>query len=59
MQYAQAFGAVADLTVQFFSGLGPSDNTFGSNSAVSQVMAQSLAIMAMVLFSRKNRGHDS
>jgi glucose dehydrogenase len=41
MQYAQAFGAVADLTAQFFSGLGPSDNTFGSNSSVSQVMAQS------------------
>jgi RHS repeat-associated protein len=40
-QYAQAFGAVADLSAQFFSGLGPSDNTFGLDSAVSQVMAQS------------------
>lgn len=40
-QYAQAFGAVAAMTAQFFSGLGPTSNTFGPNSAVSQVMAQS------------------
>jgi hypothetical protein len=29
------------MTAQFFSGLGTSENTFGSGSAVSQVMAQS------------------
>jgi hypothetical protein len=29
------------MTAQFFSGLGPVNNTFGSGSAVSQVMAQS------------------
>jgi YD repeat-containing protein len=40
-QYAQAFRAVAAMTAQFFSGLGTSENTFGSGSAVSQVMAQS------------------
>jgi len=40
-QYAQAFGAVAAMTAQFFSGLGTSENTFGSGSAISQVMAQS------------------
>jgi RHS repeat-associated protein len=40
-QYASAFGSVAAMTAQFFSGLGPINNTFGSGSAVSQVMAQS------------------
>jgi RHS repeat-associated protein len=40
-QYASAFGSVAAMTAQFFSGLGPVNNTFGSGSAVSQVMAQS------------------
>jgi hypothetical protein len=40
-QYASAFGSVAAMTAQFFSGLGPTNNTFGSGSAVSQVMAQS------------------
>ena len=29
------------MTAQFFSGLGPVNNTFGTGSAVSQVMAQS------------------
>jgi hypothetical protein len=40
-QYAAAAGTVAALTAQFFSGLGPSNNTFGPGSAASQVMAQS------------------
>ena len=40
-QYAEAFAEVTALSAQFFSGLGPSNNTFGPDSATSQVMAQS------------------
>jgi RHS repeat-associated protein len=40
-QYAQAFASVTAMAAQFFSGLGTSENTFGSGSATSQVMAQS------------------
>ncbi len=40
-QYAAASGQVAKMTAGFFSGLGPDQYTFGSDSAVSQVMAQS------------------
>jgi RHS repeat-associated protein len=40
-QYAGAVGQVAKMTAAFFSGLGPDDYTFNTDSAVSQVMAQS------------------
>jgi hypothetical protein len=40
-QYAIASAAVAGMTAEFFSGIGAQDRTFGSDSSVSQVMAQS------------------
>ena len=40
-QYVAATAQVAKMTAGFFSGLGPDQYTFGSGSAVSQVMAQS------------------
>ena len=40
-QYAAAIAEVAKMTAGFFSGLGPDQYTFGPDSAVSQVMAQS------------------
>jgi hypothetical protein len=40
-QYLAATGQVAAMTSEFFSGLGPGDLTFGPESSISQVMAQS------------------
>jgi RHS repeat-associated protein len=43
-QFVLATAQVAAMTAQFFSGAGPSDLTFGPNSATSQVMAQSAGV---------------
>jgi RHS repeat-associated protein len=61
-QYASAFGSVAAMTAQFFSGLGPTNNTFGSGSAVSQVMAQSPGVQDAIngynLFGKTSGGYN-
>jgi hypothetical protein len=41
LQYAGATAQVAAMTGGFFSGLGPGNMTFGTDSAASRVMAQS------------------
>jgi RHS repeat-associated protein len=43
-QYAEAGAEAALLTSEFFSGLGQTNQTFGPNSATSQVMAQSAGV---------------
>jgi RHS repeat-associated protein len=43
-QYALAAATVARLTAQFFSGAGPSNEVFGPDSPMSQVMAQSAGV---------------
>ncbi len=40
-RYAAATAQVAAMTASFFSGLGPNNYTFGPDSSISQVMAQS------------------
>ena len=43
-QYAISTAAVAGMTAEFFSGVGAQDRTFGPDSSVSQVMAQSAGV---------------
>jgi hypothetical protein len=43
-QYAISSAAVAGMTAEFFSGIGAQDRTFGADSSVSAVMAQSAGV---------------
>ena len=43
-QYAISSAAVAGMTAEFFSGIGAQDRTFGPDSSVSAVMAQSAGV---------------
>ncbi len=47
-QYAAASAQVAAMTAQFFSGLGPTSQTFGPGSATSQVMGQSAGVQSVL-----------
>jgi RHS repeat-associated protein len=47
-QYAAASAQVAAMTAQFFSGLGPTNQTFGPGSATSQVMGQSAGVQSVL-----------
>jgi hypothetical protein len=50
------------MTAQFFSGLGPTNNTFGTGSAVSQVMSQSPGVQDAIngynLFGKTSGGYN-
>ena len=43
-QYVISSAVVAGMTAEFFSGVGAQDRTFGPDSSVSQVMAQSAGV---------------
>ena len=47
-QYAISSAAVAGMTGEFFSGIGAQDRTFGADSSVSAVMAQSAGVQSVL-----------
>lgn len=47
-QYVISAATVAALGDQFFSGLGPQNQTFGPDSSVSAVMAQSAGVQSVL-----------
>jgi hypothetical protein len=47
-QYIAASAQVAAMTAQFFSGLGPTDQTFGPNTSTSAVMGQSAGVQEVL-----------
>jgi RHS repeat-associated protein len=58
-QYVAATAQVAALTAEFASGLGPTNQTFGPNTATSAVMAQSAAVTEVLgayMFTGKTSG---
>src|ERR1700722_9800596 len=47
-QYAISSAAVAGMTGEFFSGIGAQDRTFGADSSVLAVMAQSAGVQSVL-----------